>query len=314
MLCLHVRPGSLPVLAPCRCTCRPHAQQESQALQLRLTITAADRALLRDKLADAEQQLASCNALLAAQEAEKQELYDTAYALYDRVAQLLEQQAAAAAEARDLRAQLAAAGGCSTAFAPDGQRRGSAPPAGAAAAAGDAGACSPALLPPRARPADGAAACSSADAAALSAGGSAAGSALPALIKAVNSSRGAADASPHPVSVGLPFADGSRAAADCGMGPLSAASSSGRLDAAGLLGSSGSIGGDGGLLRSRIPLPPCLLQRPAATAGLLRPADVSSGVLLKLGLLATSSRLPGPLPPAGARCLSGRSSCSNARD
>jgi hypothetical protein len=83
-------------------------QQEGQALQLRLTITAADRALLRDKLAEAEQQLASYQSLLKDYEAEKDELYDTAYSLYGKVQKLTEQNHAAAAEMQQLKGRLSA--------------------------------------------------------------------------------------------------------------------------------------------------------------------------------------------------------------
>jgi hypothetical protein len=94
------------------CMCmRTHCcalQQEGQALQLRLTITAADRALLRDKLAEAEQQLASYQSLLKDYEAEKDELYDTAYSLYGKVQKLTEQNHAAAAEMQQLKGRLSA--------------------------------------------------------------------------------------------------------------------------------------------------------------------------------------------------------------
>lgn len=83
-------------------------QQEGQALQLRLTITAADRALLRDKLAEAEQQLASYQSILREYEAEKEELYDTAYSLYSKVLKLTEQNHAAATEMQQLKSKLSA--------------------------------------------------------------------------------------------------------------------------------------------------------------------------------------------------------------
>lgn len=85
----------------------PALQQEGQALQLRLTITAADRALLRDKLAEAEQQLASYHDILKEYEAEKEELYDTAYSLYGKVQKLTEQNHAASAEMQQLKSKLA---------------------------------------------------------------------------------------------------------------------------------------------------------------------------------------------------------------
>jgi len=83
-------------------------QQDSQALQLRLTITAADRALLRDKLSDAEQQLASYQNIIQEYEAEREELFDTARGLFDKVEQLTELNLSAAAEINQLRAANAA--------------------------------------------------------------------------------------------------------------------------------------------------------------------------------------------------------------
>jgi len=78
------------------CTCVP-SQQQGQVLQLRLTITAADRALLRDKLAEAEQQLASYKAQQVQYEQELQEVFEQAAQLYAESEQVAQERDALAA-------------------------------------------------------------------------------------------------------------------------------------------------------------------------------------------------------------------------
>lgn len=72
----HVVTASCGLFQAFACSAVLFLQQQGQVLQLRLTITAADRALLRDKLAEAEQQIASYKAQQAEYEQDLQDMFN----------------------------------------------------------------------------------------------------------------------------------------------------------------------------------------------------------------------------------------------